>query len=281
MSRDVATARRSLVARTVAIGRRFELLHALTKREVQVRYKQAFLGMAWAVFMPFSLMLVFVALKGSFVPQTGEEEVIPYAVWSYCGLLVWTMHQTALKGATNTLVANKNLLSKIYFPRELFPLSKIGAAVVDFVVGLTVLVGLMVWFDVAFQPAMLLLPLVLLVHMFLLVGVGFLLSAANLFFRDVQYVFDVFVLLWMFASPVFVSIPVESAGGEFSATREALVHLNPMHPILTGYRAALLEGGFDAETGRHFLFGSLYVTALFLVGFTVFARAEPKFAERV
>lgn len=278
MSRDVATARRSLVARTVAIGRRFELLQALTKREVQVRYKQAFLGMAWAVFMPFSLMLIFVALKGNFVPKSGEEEVIPYAVWSYCGLLVWTMHQTALKGATNTLVANKNLLSKIYFPRELFPLSKIGAAVVDFGVGLTVLVGLMLWFDVPFQPAMLMLPLVLFVHMLLLVGVGFLLSAANLFFRDVQYVFDVFVLLWMFASPVFAPMPLDP---DASTTLVVLAHLNPMHPILTGYRAVLVEGGFDAEVLRHFLFGTCYVAALFLVGFTVFARAEPKFAERV
>lgn len=276
MSRDVASARRSLVARTIAVWRRHELLGALTKREVQVRYKQAFLGMAWAVFMPFSLMLVFVALKGSFVPREGEEAV-PYAVWSYCGLLVWTMHQTALKGATNTLVTNKNLLSKIYFPRELFPLSKIGAAVVDFGVGLVVLFGLMLWFEVPFSPVMLLLPVILFVHLLLLVGVGFLLSALNLFYRDVQYVFDVFILLWMFASPVFV----ETRGPDASLAREILAHANPMHPILTGYRGVLIDGGLSPADWRHVLFGCCYVGAVFLIGFTVFARAEPKFAERV
>src|SRR6185295_4834248 len=147
-------ARRSLVARIAAVVERRELLLALTHREIQVRYKQAVLGMAWAVFMPLSLMVVFTVLRRGFATWT---DPVPYAVWSYCGLLGWTLHQTALKGCVGTLVTNRNLLQKVYFPRELFPLAKIGAALVDFGVGVVVLLGVMVWKDVPFHASMALL----------------------------------------------------------------------------------------------------------------------------
>ena len=147
-----------------------DLLAALTRREIQVRYKQAFLGMAWAVFLPFSLMLVMTAVRGGFAAE--EDSQVPYALWSYCGLLPWTFHQVALKGCTGTLVTNKNLLQKVYFPREIFPLAKIGAALVDFAVGLLVLAALMAWFGVVPGPAVLLFPVVLLVHVTLVVGLA-------------------------------------------------------------------------------------------------------------
>jgi len=265
--------RRSLLGRLRGVARRHELLRSLTWREVQVRYKQAFLGMAWAVFMPLSLMLVFTLLRrGLVAPGTTD---VAYPVWAYAGLLPWTMHQTALKGATGSLVVNKNLLQKVYFPRELFPLAKVGAAVVDFVVGLSVLVVLMLWYDVPLRPALLLLPVVLAVHLLLMVGLGFLLSAANLFYRDVQYVFDVVVLVWMFASPVFL----DTRGKLVVGGLDVLAELNPMHPILEGYRDVLLRGGLT-DPG-HFLLGLAWAVGVFLLGFAVFARAEPRFAERV
>jgi len=265
--------RASLLGRCEGILVRGDLLRALTLREVQVRYKQAFLGMAWAIFMPFALMLIFTLLKQGMIVE-GMASDVPYPVWAYCGLLPWTMHQTALKGCTGSLVTNKNLLAKVYFPRELFPLSKIGAAVVDFLVGLTVLFGLMLWFDVAFTPGMLLLPVVLLLHLLLLTGFGLLLASANLFYRDVQYVFDVFVLLWMFASPVFLD-PARST----SQMGALMKTLNPMHPILTAYRRVLLHG--DIGDPAHFLHGVAWALGVFLVGVLVFAHREPEFAERV
>jgi len=266
--------RRSLFGRLGGILARKDLLRALTWREVQVRYKQAFLGMAWAVFMPFALMLVFTLLKqGATIP--GMETELPYAVWAYAGLLPWTMHQTALKGCTGSLVTNKNLLSKVYFPRELFPLAKIGAAVVDFGVGLIVLLGLMVWFGIPFRVGMLLLPLVVLLHVVLMVGLGLLLSAANLFYRDVQYVFDVVLLVWMFASPVFL----DPAGRLHVFGIDVLKTLNPLHPVLTAYRDVLLYG--TLRDPAHVAWGVCYSLFILLVGFLVFARLEPKFAERV
>jgi lipopolysaccharide transport system permease protein len=269
-----AADRRSLVSRVRGVVARRELLGSLTWREVQVRYQQAFLGMLWAVFMPLSLMLVFTLVRrGIAVP--GEDTTLPYALWAYAGLLPWTMHQTALKGATGSLVTNKNLLQKVYFPRELFPLAKVGAALVDFAVGLVVLAALVAWYGVPLDPAVLLLPAVVLVHVVLIVGLGFLLAAANLFYRDVQYVFDVLVLVWMFASPVFL----DTRGRLVVGGVDVLADLNPMHPVLEGYRDVLLRGGL--QDPRHFLLGVAWAVGLFVVGFAVFARAEPRFAERV
>jgi lipopolysaccharide transport system permease protein len=264
-------ARRSLVARLAAIAGRRELLGALTRREVQVRYKQAFLGMAWAVFLPLSLMAVFSVVRRG---TADWRDAAPYPVWAYCGLLAWTLHQTALKGCVGTLVTNRNLLQKVYFPRELFPLAKIGAALVDFTVGLSVLAALMAWHGVPFHPAMALLPLVVAVHLLLLCGVGFALAAANLFFRDVQYVFDVLVLVWMFASPVFL----DTAGKVHVLGIDVFAVANPMHPILEGYRDVLLRGGF--QDPLRFGLGAALAGLCFVVGLAFFAKAEPRFAER-
>lgn len=264
-------ARRSLVARIGAVFGRRELLAALTHREVQVRYKQAALGMAWAVFLPLSLMVVFTIVRRG---SGARDDGLPYAVWAYTGLLGWTLHQTSLKGCVATLVTNRNLLQKVYFPRELFPLAKVGAALVDFSVGLVVLVGLMLWKGVPFQASMALLPVVVGVHLMLILGVGFLLSAANLFFRDVQYVFDVLVLVWMFSSPVFI----ETSGKLVVQGIDVFAVANPMVPILDGYRDVLLRGGL--RDPQHFLLGAAIAGLWFVAGLAFFAKAEPKFAER-
>jgi len=270
--RSAASDRASLLGRIRGVIARRDLLAALTHREVQVRYKQAFLGMAWAVFLPLSLMLVTTAIRGSFAG--GERLAAPRPVWLYCGILPWTFHQVALRGCTGTLVTNKNLLQKVYFPRELFPLAKIGAALVDFSVGFLVLAALMAWFHVAPTGAILLLPVVVLVHLTFVVGLGLALAAANVFFRDVQYVFDVIILVWMFASPVFV----ETRGRRFLGGLDVFADLNPMHPILEGYRDVLLRGGFSNPW--HFALGAAWAVATLLFGFLLFARWEPLFAER-
>lgn len=264
--------RASLAGRIRGVAARADLLAALTRREVQVRYKQAFLGMAWAVFLPLSLMLVMTAVRRGFA--SGGDGAVPYALWSYCGLLPWTFHQVALKGCTGTLVTNKNLMQKVYFPREVFPLAKIGAALVDFSVGLVVLAGLMAYFGVVPQAGVLLLPLVLLVHLILVVGLGLALAALNVFFRDVQYVFDVLVVVWMFASPVFM----ETRGHKVVGGIDVFADLNPMHPILEGYRDVILHGGLTNPW--HFALGAVWAVAFLVFGFLVFARFEPLFAER-
>src|SRR6185503_18220247 len=146
-----------------------------------------------------------------------------------------------------------------------FPLAKIGAALVDFSVGLVVLVGLMAWRGVPFDAGMALLPAVVAVHLRLLCGVGFALSAANLFFRDVQYVFDVLLLVWMFASPVFL----DTAGKVHVLGVDVLATLNPMHPILECYRDVLLRGGL--RDPQQFALAAALSALWFVVGLAVFA----------
>lgn len=270
--RSPAEDRRNLWTRVRAVVERRELLGTMTAREVSVRYKQAFLGAAWAVFLPFSLMVVFSFVRAGLGAQ---DYGVPYAVWSYTGLIAWTMHQTSLKGCTGVLVANKNLLSKVYFPREILPFAKIGAALVDYGVGLIVLAVLMAWHHVTPGWSVLLLPVVVAVHLMLLAGAGLLLSALNVFFRDVQYVFDVFILLWMFASPVFTDTRHGPVVWGVNILRDA----NPMHAILEGYRDVLLRGGF--QDPAHFVQGAALSGIVFFVGLLVFSRAEPRFAERV
>lgn len=272
MSTAAARDRASLVGRVRGLWHRRDLLAAFTHREIQVRYRQAFLGMAWAVFLPMSLMLVTTAIRSGLAPH-GDEHV-PYAVWSYCGILPWTFHQVALKGCTGSLVANRNLLQKTYFPREVFPLAKIGAALVDFAIGLVVLAGLMAWFGIAPTAAIVWLPVVVLVHLALVAGLGLALAAANVFFRDVQYVFDVVVLVWMFASPVFA----QTGGRRFIGGVDVFADLNPMHPILQGYRDVILHGGL--RDPGHFVLGAAWALAFLVLGFLLFARCEPLFAER-
>lgn len=272
MSATAARDRASLLGRVRGVFARRDLLAAFTHREVQVRYRQAFLGTAWAVFLPVSLMLVTTALRGGL--GFHHDERVPYAVWSFCGILPWTFHQVALKGCTGSLVANRNLLQKTYFPREVFPLAKIGAALLDFAIGLVVLAGLMAWCGVAPTASVLLLPVVVLVHLALVVGLGLALAAANVFFRDVQYVFDVVVLVWMFASPVFR----ETRGSRVVGGVDLFADLNPMHPILEGYRDVLLFGGLSNPA--HFVAGAAWALAFLVLGFVLFARWEPTFAER-
>lgn len=275
MSRATSAGRRSLLARARAVVAHRELLGAFTKREVQVRYKQAFLGMAWAVFLPFVMMLIWTKVRSQLFEATADDGVSP-ALVIYLSFLVWTYFQTSVKGCTGTLITNKNLLSKVYFPREVFPLAKIGAATVDFAVGLAVLFGLMFWFGQPPQWSTLLLPLVLLVHVLLMTGLGMLLSALNLFYRDVQYVMDVLLLIGMLASPVLVH---ETAGRVMIGSFDVLKHGNPMHPVIMGYRDVLLYGEF--QDPKHMAFGAGFALVVFLVGFFAFSRMEPRFAERV
>ena len=153
-------------------------------------------------------------------------------------------------------------------------LTRTGAPSLALHSAVVIFAALMAWFNVVPTAAVLWLPVVVLVHVTLVVGLGLALAAANVFFRDVQYVFDVIVLVWMFASPVFF----ETRGRHFIGGLDVFADLNPMHPILEGYRDVLLHGGFSNP--YHFMMGAVWAVAFLLFGLLVFARWEPLFAER-
>ncbi|MHC4839952.1 MAG: ABC transporter permease [Planctomycetota bacterium] len=207
-----------------------ELIYALGMREVRVRYKHSVLGIAWALIMPLSLMLVFTFV---FSKVTRLDNVgMPYAIYAYIGLVPWQLHANIINNSARSLSDNSNLVTKVYFAREALPLSSIFSALVDFFVASLVLVGLMIYFNVSPGPGVVLLPLVLLVQLAFCAAMAFLLSAANLLYRDVQYMLQVGVTLWMFVSSVVYPIP-------YSGTFATLVYVNPMIPILDTYRSAI------------------------------------------
>lgn len=255
-----------------------ELLLTLTWRDLRVRYKQSLLGIAWAVLLPLSMMLVFTFVFTRAIDASSALQVsMPYALFAYTGLVPWTFFSVSLGGCVNSLVANRNLVTKVYFPREVFPLSSVGASFVDFCVAGVVLIALMVYFDLAgdwtFVPRVTLLfvPIVVIVQVALTVGIGMLLAMGNLFYRDVRQVFSVGIQLWMFISAVVVPVPQD---GSLLAK---LIGLNPMVPIICAYRDCVIHGRWPDAGG--FAYATIVALVLLVGGWTCFRRLSYRFAE--
>jgi len=245
-----------------------ELLYQLTVRDLKVRYKQSVMGFGWAVFMPLVNTVLFSVIFTRVAPLDTE---VPYPIFAYTGLLFWNFFASSLRFAVISLSGNAVIVTKIYFPREIFPFSAILVCFVDLVVGSTVLIGLMIYYQVPPTPALAFVPVLLLIQILFTAGIGLLVAMANLFLRDVKYLFEMVLTIWMFATSVVY--PVDLVGGKLGAW----LKLNPMTPIIDGYRATILRGEPPA-------FGPLAIaTALavvtLLVGWLVFHRAEYQFAE--
>jgi ABC-type polysaccharide/polyol phosphate export permease len=246
------------------------LLCEITKRDLLLRYKQTVMGFGWAILMPLVNTAVFSVIFTRVAPI---ETRVPYPVFAYCGLLTWNFFASSLKFSVNSLTGNTHLVTKVYFPREIFPFSSIAVALVDFAVASLVLVVLMMWYGVGFTATLLLVPVVLSVHVAFTAGLGLLLSMGNLFYRDVKYLFDIVVTVWMFLTSVVY--PMELIGGRAGQ----LLLLNPMTPIIDGYRRVILFG----ETPFTPAFGvaTLIAFVTLATAWVAFHRAEFKFAENI
>lgn len=247
-----------------------DLLYFLTWREISVRYKQTVLGFAWAIIQPLLTMLVFTVFLGRLakVPSDG----VPYPVFSYLGLLPWTYFANAVTRSGNSLVSNANLLSKVYFPRLLIPLSGTLSALIDFAVAFVILIVLMLVYSVPITASLLfIIPLTILTSI-AATGVGMWLAALNVQYRDVQHAVPFLIQLWMFATPVVypASVVPERWRLVFS--------LNPMAGIIEAYRTSAL--------GRPMPWASLGVSlavvlAVTTIGAWQFRRMERRFADIV
>jgi len=247
-----------------------DLLAALTRRDLMLRYKQTAMGVAWAVLGPVAQMLLFTVI---FTKVTTLRTDLPYPVYAYAGLLPWNLTASALRFATVSLTGNTALLNRTSFPREVLPLSTVLVALVDFLVAATVLVGLMVYFGIGISWTVLLVPLVILVQLSFTAGVALLLAMANLFFRDVRHLVDVLILVWMLASAVVY--PIERIGGALGR----LFALNPMTPIIEAYRAVLLRG--EPPAALPFAYAATVALVTLCIGWFLFHRAELRFAENI
>jgi homopolymeric O-antigen transport system permease protein len=245
-----------------------ELLYRMTARDLMVRYKQSIMGFGWAIFMPLVNTVLFSVI---FTKVTHLEVGIPYPVFAYTGLLFWNCFASSLRFSVSSLSSNAVLVTKIYFPREIFPFSAILVSLVDLAVGSTILIGLMVYYRLPPSPALLFVPVLLLIQLAFTAGIALVAAMANLFLRDVKYLFEVVLTVWMFATAVVY--PVDGIGGKLGV----LLRLNPMTPIIDGYRATILHGQLPA-------FGPLAIAAsvslaTLLAGWLIFHRAEYRFAE--
>jgi lipopolysaccharide transport system permease protein len=247
-----------------------ELLYQMTKRDLLLRYKQSIMGFGWAIFMPLVNTLVFSMV---FMRVTKIETGMPYPLFAFCGLLTWNFFASSLKFAVNSLTSNVNLVTKVYFPREIFPFSAVIVCLVDFLVASTVLIALLIWYHVPPTIHLIWLPVVLAVHLLFTAGMALLLAMGNLFYRDVKYLFEIVVTVWMFATSVVY--PVELVGGTLGAVMRA----NPMTPIIDAYRDVIIRGVSPFSTA--FLVATVVSILTLCIGWLLFHRAEFQFAENI
>jgi len=246
-----------------------ELLAEMVKRDLTLRYKQTIMGFGWAIFMPLVNTAVFSVVFMRVAPM---DTGVPYPLFAYCGLWAWNLLASSLRFSVVSLTSNTSLVTKVYFPREIFPFSAIAVCMVDFVVGASVLGLLMAWYHVVPGVNALWLPVVLLVQVAITAAAGLLLAMANLFYRDVKYLFEVAISVWMFATSVIY--PVDRVGG---ALGQAL-QLNPMTPIVDAYRACLL---LDANPPATLALAAVLSVLVLVGGWLLFHRLEFEFAESI
>jgi lipopolysaccharide transport system permease protein len=246
-----------------------ELAAFLVWRDIKVRYKQTALGVAWAIVQPVMTMVLFTIVFGRIAALPSDG--VPYPLFSLAGLLPWQLFASSVTGSANSLVGSAGLLTKVYFPRLIVPLSAALATLVDFAVSAAILAGLMAWYGVAPTPMVVTLPLFLALGLATALGVGLWFAALNVKYRDVQYVLPFVMQLWLFASPV-----AYSASLIHSPLGRAVYALNPLAGAIQGFRWALIGTPFAPEL----VWPSIAVSAALLVsGVFFFKRMEDSFAD--
>jgi lipopolysaccharide transport system permease protein len=245
-----------------------ELLYFLTWRDIKVRYKQTLMGVAWVVLQPLLTMLVFTLVFTRFVGM--EEGDIPYPLFAYAGLLLWTFFSVSVTSGTHSLISNTSLVTKVYFPRAFIPAAAVGAGLVDMCIGSVPLAALAVYYRVHVTWWLLLLPVFVLLGATIALSVGMVASAVTVRYRDLRHALPFLLQLWMFASPVLYPMHLvpERWRWAFAA--------NPMTGVLEGFRAALTGTRFDWQLVA---VPAAAAPVLICLAFYVFRRLEDTFAD--
>jgi lipopolysaccharide transport system permease protein len=245
-----------------------ELLWVLTTRDIKVRYKQTVLGAGWAILRPFITMVIFSVVFGQMAKMPSDG--YPYPVFVYTALLPWTFFATAISTSGGSLVGSSHLVSKVYFPRLIIPLSSVGAGLVDLLISTCILLLMMLYYDVDWSWNLLAAPLLLLFVIFIALGVGTLLAALTVAYRDFTHLTPFLVQIWMYVTPVIFPVSLVPQRWQW------LLYLNPMTGLIEGFRSAFL--------GRPFDFAGLSISfaiaiAIFLISVAYFEKVERRFAD--
>ena len=247
-----------------------ELLYFLTWRDIKVRYKQAVLGILWALLVPFLKMVVFSLVFGRLAGI--DSEGYPYAIFMYAGLLPWQFFSSALSASGQSVVAGAAIITKVYFPRLILPIASVGAGLIDFAISFLILGGIMAFYG--FAPGIqvfLLIPLTLLTIL-ATVSAGVLISALNTAYRDFRFILPFLVQLMMYLTPVIYSVTI------LPERLQWLLWLNPLTGIIDGYRYAILGRPFDWIP---LTISIAMILAILMIGLVVFRRTERFFADIV
>ena len=250
-----------------------ELFLILAWRDVSVRYKQTIIGVAWAIIRPFLTMVVFTVIFGR-VAKLPSDGNAPYALMVFAAMLPWSLFSTSLSEASNSLIGNANLISKVYFPRLIVPTATVVTAFVDFLISFVILLGLMIYYQFAPGWNMLLLPLFILLALLASLGPGLWITALNVKYRDFRYIIPFVVQFGLYVSPVGFSSSV------IPEQWRMLYNLNPMVGVIDGFRWCILGGDSPIYWSGFFL--SLVTIAFFLwLGISQFRRMEKSFADLI
>ena len=255
----------------LVLPRYWDLICVLTAHRIKVRYKQSMLGPLWAVLQPVAMMVIF-AIVFSVIARVPSSDH-PYAVFAYAGLLPWTAFASALASGAGALVAHAALVTRVYFPREILPLTYVAAALFDLAVASTILIAMLIFYGIALTPAALwILPTIVLLAGFAL-AVSLVLSALNVRYRDISVAMPLVLQVWMFASPVIY--PLDAVPHAW----RAWYLLNPMAGIVDSFRRAILDG--TAPDPAAFGSAALITTALLVVSYAGFKHVEATMADLV
>jgi len=273
---------------------RHELIGNLVGRELRARYKQSVLGMTWSVVTPLinTLLFTFVFNRVAAIPEprNAAGQAIPYALFVYVGTMFWNFFAAGLSSGTDSMTSNLQLLTKVYFPREIFTLSAIAARVADLGFSFIVFVLLMASFGLTrhliFSWTMVFAPFILLIQMVLMLGLSFLLATVNLFYRDVRFIIGLVLQVWVFLTPV--NYPLSkflSSTHHHAALTWVYLHLNPMTPLMLAYQHLILNmdtPGITLLSLWGLVAGSAALSVLvLLLGYSVFVKYEGAFAEAI
>jgi len=247
------------------------LIKKLTLREIKARYKQSFLGFFWIVLNPFFQMVI-MSFVFSKILRFGNLGV-PYPLFIYAGLLPWLFMANSLSSAMNVFISDASLIKKVYFPREILVLSTLLAKTFDFFLSFLVFILLMIFFKVSFTPFILFFFLIFLIEFFFVYSLALILSSLNLYYRDVQYLFNLVITLWFYLTPVIYAVDF------FPEKYRIIFQLNPMAVFIDGYRQVLLGGDFPKWSSL--LIGILSSLILFFIAKKIFLKLEKNFADVV
>ena len=252
------------------IWRYRELFYFLAWRDILVRYKQTVIGILWAILRPFLTMVVFTFIFGN-VAKLPSEGGAPYPIMVYAAMLPWTFFASALQESSNSLIANSNMISKIYFPRLVVPISAVIVSFVDFLVSFVILIGLMIFYGFVPPIQILLLPVFTLIAFFAAMGFGLLLAALNVKYRDFRYIVPFIVQFGLYISPVGFSSAV------IPEQWRLLYSVNPMVGVIDGFRWSIIGNTQIYWPGM--ILSLVLVSLVFIFGLLYFRKTERTFAD--